>query len=105
MNNNTQVNEDYKFRISYVWNFFKDMVSSSGKVEDKELDARIEEVKNEQDSKYITNLEKDVETHDNVTKKRKTTRTSNKETKNNDVVEENMKPINKEVKRDEEKEL
>lgn len=102
MNNNAQV--DYKFKISYILNFFKDMVSSSGDVEDKELSDRIKKVEEEQDTQYIEMLKKEIETHD-VSKKRKTTRNSTKGTKNNDIVEENMKSINKEVKQDEEKEL
>lgn len=104
MSSNTQVNEDYKFRISYVFNFLKDMVSASGEIEDKELLARIEEVKNKQDSKHITNLEKDVETHD-ISKKRKTNRNASKEAKKNNSVTEKINLINNEVIQDEEKEL
>lgn len=102
MNSNTQLNEDYKFKISYVLKFFKDMVSTSEEVENKELGARIEQIKNEQDIKHITDLEKDVETHE-VIKKRRTTKNSTKGTKINDVVEEKINSINNEEILDEEK--
>ena len=34
MNSNVQLNENYKFRMSYVLNFFKDIVSASEEVFD-----------------------------------------------------------------------
>lgn len=104
MNSNTQVNEDYKFRFAYVVDLVKSIFLSSGEIENKELLARIEEVKNEQDNKHITNLEKEIEKHE-VTTKRRTTRNSGKETKINSSVKENMSSIDNEVILDEEKEL
>ena len=72
MNNNTHLNEEYKFKISYILNFFKDMVSESGKEEDKELKNRIEAINQAQDNAYINELVKNVETHE-IIKKRKST--------------------------------
>lgn len=63
MDSNTQVNEDYKFRLAYVADLIKDIFSSSGEIKDKKLDERIEKVKKEQDSKHLANLEKDVENY------------------------------------------
>lgn len=99
MDNSTQVNEDYKFRFAYVLETVKAMFSTSSEIGDKELVAKIEEVKNQQDSKYITNLEKDVETHE-TTKKKEMNR---KSTKINNVVKENEKLKSNEAILDEEK--
>lgn len=100
MNSNTkQVNEDYKFRISYVLNFFKDMFSTSGQVEDKELNDKIEKIRKEQDSIHMSKLEKELEIHE-VHKKKAPNRTS---TIINDVVEEDEILKNNEIILDEEK--
>lgn len=68
MNNNTHLNEEYKFKISYILNFFKDMVSESG----KEVKNRIEAINQAQDNAYINELVKNVETHE-IIKNRKST--------------------------------
>lgn len=102
MNSNPQLNEDYKFRFSYVLNFFKDMVSASGEIEDKELNNRIEQVIQAQDNAYMERLEKEIETHD-VSKKRKTTRNSAKKNIINEAVKDNIGLKNNEVVYDEDK--
>ncbi len=68
MNNNTHLNEEYKFKISYILNFFKDMVSESG----KEVKNRIEAINQAQDNAYINELVKNVEKHE-IIKNRKST--------------------------------
>lgn len=93
MNSKAQVNEDYKFRFAYVVDLIKDMFSSSEEVEDKELNDRIKKVEQEQDTKYIESLKKEIETHD-VTKKRKSARNSTRETEISDVVNEHTKSMN-----------
>lgn len=102
MNSNPQLNEDYKFRISYVFNFFKDMVSASGEIEDKELNNRIEQVIQAQDNVYMKKLEEEIETHE-VSKKRKSTRNSAKENIIKENIKENVSLENNDVELDEEK--
>lgn len=104
MNNNTQVNEDYKFRITYIFNFFKDLFSESGAVEDKELNNKIEVIMQEQDNTYLEDLEKELEKHE-VTKKRRKTENQNKKAKINDSIKENNRLRNNETIMDEEKEI
>lgn len=95
MNSNAQLNENYKFRISNVINFFKDMVSASGE-EEKELNIRIEKIRQEQDNAYMAKLEKEIEIY-KVSKKRKSDRNSAKDTKINDSIKENANSRNNEV--------
>lgn len=104
MNNNTQVNEDYKFKITYIFNFFKDLFSESGAIEDKELNSKIEAVIKEQDNTHLANLEKELEKHE-IVKKRRTAKSKDKETKINNSVKDNTKSRNNEKIIDEEKEL
>lgn len=104
MNSKMQVSEDYKFRFAYIIDLIKEMVSASGELEDKELNAKIEDIKKKQDGNYIASLEKDIETHD-ITKKRKTTRNSENGIKNNIPVKEERRSINSGITLDEEKEL
>ena len=89
MDSNTQLNEDYKFRFAYVVELVKDMFSTSGEVEDKELKNRIEKIRQEQDNAHMASLEKEIETHE-VSRKRKSTRNSAKETVNSNTVKENV---------------
>ena len=102
MNSNVQLNENYKFRMSYVLNFFKDIVSASEEVEDKELNNRIEKIRQEQDNAYMTSLEKEIQTHE-VSKKKKSDRNSTKETKIKGTIKENINSRNNEIILDEEK--
>lgn len=102
MNSNPQLNENYKFRFAYVLNIFKDMVSASEEIEDKELNNRIDKVVKAQDNEYLQGLEKEMETHE-VSKKRKSTRNSAKEGIIKEAVKENASLGNNEVVLDEEK--
>ena len=95
MNNNTHLNEEYKFKISYILNFFKDMVSESG----KEVKNRIEAINQAQDNAYINELVKNVETHE-IIKERKST----EETKINKI-EKEANSYNKKVIQYDEKEI
>ncbi len=103
MDSNTQVNENYKFKIKYVIEFLKDMVSESGDVDDKELNSQIRMVEEQQDTKHISSLEKDIETHQ-ITKNKRTSKSSSKEAKINNDVKEKTNSINNEAILDEEKE-
>lgn len=102
MNSNTQLNENYKFKLAYVAEFIKDMFSVSKEAEDINVKNRIEQVKQQQDTQYVQKLEKDVETHE-VSRKRKSTRNSAKENIIKEAVKESSSLENNEVILDEEK--
>lgn len=93
MDSNIQLNEDYKPNFSNFLNFFKDLFSESGKEEDKELNNDIEKIKKEQDNVHINGLEKDIESHE-IIKRRKTTRNSTRNANTDNVVKENTELIN-----------
>lgn len=101
MENDIKVNEDYKFKISYIFNFFKDMASSSSDIEDKELNEKIKKIEEQQNSNYIANLEKDIDTHEIASKKKANSRKTAKtiETEKENV--EKSKVDSKEIKVDE----
>ena len=93
MDSNIQLNEDYKPNFSNFLNFFKDLFSESGKEKDKELNNDIEKIKKEQDNVHINGLEKDIESHE-IIKRRKTTRNSTRNANTDNVVKENTELIN-----------
>ena len=95
MNNNTHLNEEYKFKISYILNLFIDMVSESG----KELKNRIEAINQAQDNAYINELVKNVETHEIIKNRNSTEKTEiNK-------IEKEANSYNKKVIQYDEKEI
>lgn len=102
MNSKIELNEDYKFKFSYILNFFKDMVSESVKVDDNELNNKIEQIKQAQDNLHIKGLEKDIELHE-ITKNKRATRNSTKNTKINNVEEKRIDSIDKEITIEDEK--
>lgn len=64
MNSNAQqVNEDYKFKMSYIISLLKDMFSTSKEIEETDLDNRVKEIINNQDSSHIEGLEKELNNH------------------------------------------
>lgn len=89
MDSNVQVNEDYKFKISYIFNFFRDISSTSEVVEDNELSNKIDQIKKEQDNTHIESLEKDIETHESY-KNKKLNKKAVKKNNINNSIEENM---------------
>lgn len=77
MNNNTQqVNEDYKFRMTYVISTIRDMFATSKETDEAEVENKIRVVEENEDTKYIEGLEKAINTHEAEKINKKATRKS-----------------------------
>ena len=104
---NTQVNEDYRFRIAYVRELLREMFGTANVIEDANLENKIKEIEKQQDNSHIESLEKDVNTF--VTKKVKSSRLETEKVKNvipsNDIKEQTEEMMAKELEDEEEKEL
>lgn len=104
---NTQVNEDYRFRMAYVRELLREMFGTTNVIEDANLENKIKEIEKQQDNSHIESLEKDVNTF--VTKKVKSSRLETEKVKNvipsNDIKEQTEEMMAKELEDEEEKEL
>ncbi len=105
--NNTQINEDYRFRIAYVRELLREMFGTTNVVEDANLENRIKEIEKQQDKSHIESLEKDINTFE--TKKDKISKFKAEKVKNvipsKDIKEQTEEIIVKELADEEEKEL
>ena len=99
--NNTQINEDYRFRIAYVRELLREMFGTTNVVEDANLENRIKEIEKQQDKSHIESLEKDINTFE--TKKDKISKFNVIPSK--DIKEQTEEIIVKELADEEEKEL
>ncbi len=104
---NTQINEEYRFRIAYVVEILRDMFGTTNVIEDVNLENRIKEIEKQQDNSHIESLEKDIITF--VTKNSKSSKFETEKVKNvipsKDIKEQTEEMIAKELDDEDEKEL
>lgn len=108
MNDDTQqVNENYKFRMAYVISFIKDIFATSKEIKETELGNKIRTVEQNEDTKYIEALEKDINTHEIEKTKKKTAKKSqtNKNIIEIEIKENALEEIDSELDKDEDNDL
>lgn len=107
---NTQINEDYRFRMAYVRELLREIFGTVNVIEDANLEDKINEIRRQEDNSYIENLEKDMR---NFGKRKepkiKSSKFNTENVKNEiqaiDFKEQTEEMIAKELEDDEEKEL
>ena len=67
---NTQV-EVYKFKMSYIKDFFVDLFGNSNSENDELIEKEVEEIRKQENPEYIKKLEKEMENHGISTRKAK----------------------------------
>ena len=67
---NTQV-EVYKFKMSYIKDFFVDLFGNSNSENDELIEKEVEEIRKQENPEYIKKLEKEMENHEISTRKAK----------------------------------
>ncbi len=102
---NTQINEDYRFRMAYVRELLREMFGTTNVIEDANLENRIKEIEKQQDNSHIESLEKDRNTF--ITKKGKSSKLETEKVKvsSKDIKEQTEEMIAKELDDEDEKEL
>ena len=95
--NEQQINEDYKFRISYIISLFKDMFSTSNEIEETDVDNKIKEIERNQDIRYIENLEKELDNHNQLIKKSSKVKNANFNSKNVKTKTKNEQEKNEDI--------
>ena len=88
MNSNVQeITQEDKFRIKDFIIVFKEIFATKKELEESELNKKVEDVRNKQDSSYIEKLEKEIGNYERVLKrgtkvKTKPVKSANFNTKN-----------------------
>lgn len=98
MNSNAQLNEGYEVRVAGLLYFFRDLISASSEIEDKELDSKVQAIQKEEDTKHIESLEKEYGTY--TVKKERKSKSTNLNNVKNKVQNNTSKQINIESEKD-----